>query len=53
MIQEKENGMGEQLDSAITYLVTLSSNSEEVFLPSKEPCEPIVMELDADFSPYD
>jgi hypothetical protein len=41
--------MVEQLDSAITYLVTLSSNSEEVFLPSKEPCEPIVMDFDSEY----
>ena len=41
--------MDVQLDSAITYLVTLSSNSEEVFLPSKEPCEPIVMDFDLEY----
>lgn len=41
--------MGEQLASPITYLVALSFNSDEDYLPAEQPHEPIVMDFDSDY----
>ena len=41
--------MGEQLASPITYLVALSFNSDEDYLPADEPHEAIVMDFDSDY----